>query len=479
MRCLALAQEWIHCGGSAILIGRIEGKSLLERIKDFGLKHISFSADSSTDSVISAVLDYAQKTVTGSWIVLDNYSLTTGHQKQIWKNFPRLLVIDDYHHINEYCAGMILNQNIGAENISYKTNEETRILAGTSYAMLRDEFRNDTSHSLDEQKTRIIITMGGADAGNVTLSTLRAIEALKRPDLKVSAILGPANPHVKSITEFVDNSSLDVDVLVDVKNMSSQISKSDLAITAGGSSCWEMCAMSVPMIVIVTAENQKELSNGLAKADAAINLGNADELKESTVSETIKKLLDAPARMKLLAESAKKLIDGNGVQRIISAMQEAVILRPATYEDRDQIFEWINDPETRKWSYNQAPIKPEEHDAWFTSRLADEEFIYLIAENGSGQNIGQIRFENIGKNYEAHVLVSKNCRGKGAGAKLIRSASLRLIKEKEPKQIIAKAKEDNIASIKSFQKAGYIITGKIAVNGSESVVMKFTGMPEE
>ena len=42
-----------------------------------------------------------------------------------------------------------------------------------------------------------------------------------------------------------------------------------------------------------------------------------------------------------------------------------IYLREATIEDRDLLYEWANDPETRRASFNTDRINYEEHCRWF------------------------------------------------------------------------------------------------------------------
>ena len=53
----------------------------------------------------------------------------------------RLLVIDDYNHLDYYCADIILNQNLHAFGLSYLCEPYTRLLLGPRFALLRKEFR--------------------------------------------------------------------------------------------------------------------------------------------------------------------------------------------------------------------------------------------------------------------------------------------------------------------------------------------------
>lgn len=474
MRSIGMAQEWIRLGGVAVILGYVEGKSLISKVEKSGIELKSLPENCSPKKVLSTILENAHQAKYGSWVMIDTYNFDYESQWTLKRLFPRMLLVDDYHHHAKYASEIILNQNIGAENINYNVNWDCSILAGTDYVMLRKEFIQAVKEKkLRHKKKRIMVTMGGADAGNITLQVLKALDSIRTVELEAVAIVGPANPHRKAIQDFAQKSSLSVQVLVDVNDMPAQINASDLIVTAGGSSCWEICALEVPMIAIIIAENQQAIVKKLGEVKAAVNLGLAENLARYTIANTVEKLIKAPEKMNALTESAKRLIDGKGVERIISCMTDSLILRPVAKTDRDLIFKWVNDPDTRRWSYNKAMITPEEHEKWFADRLADEQSQYYIAEDGLGNPMGQIRFHKNGRTYEAHVLVAKEFRSKGIGSQLIQKGSLKVLEEKKPIRIIAKAKADNDASIKAFEKAGYQVVNHNKIFGSDSVIMEF------
>lgn len=130
-------------------------------------------------------------------------------------------------------------------------------------------------------------------------------------------------------------------------------------------------------------------------------------------------------------------------------------LRRATKEDSMLLFEWINDPDVRKNSFNHNYIAIEDHLKWFESKLYDVNCdIYIITYNN--KNIGILRLEKEGSYHKVSYLIDKNYRGKGIGTEL-----LNYIKKKFFNRIlIGYVKYDNVASIKAFEKSNYIKINK-------------------
>ena len=138
MRSLALAQAWKRAGGAATFIVR-EGLSGIEdRILAEGISVERLAAGSlpTSEAFVEAALRLGKGIV-----VLDGYGFVASDLNALSQAGIRVLIIDDYAHADNYSAQWVLNQNSYAEPRMYPlTNVDTRLLLGSSYAMLREEF---------------------------------------------------------------------------------------------------------------------------------------------------------------------------------------------------------------------------------------------------------------------------------------------------------------------------------------------------
>ncbi|WP_320006683.1 UDP-2,4-diacetamido-2,4,6-trideoxy-beta-L-altropyranose hydrolase [Maridesulfovibrio sp.] len=325
MRCLALAEEWIARGGDAVLAGNISNQALLETITKFGLKFVSIKAsypDSEQDA--KQLINIARPLAAGSWIVLDGYFFDAEYQNQIRQAHPNTLVMDDYNHLDEYDCAVLLNQNLGSESIKYRINPDAQILAGVQYTMLRNEFRKAAQNKLENpgNEFNILISMGGADAKNSTATILKALNEVPA-DMRIKVIAGPANPHLENLYEQARTSVHDIEIKSNVSNMAELIAASDLFIGAGGSSCWEVCCIGRPLIIISTADNQLRIAEQLQAAGAALYLGKDESVQKNEITESVKMLVNDSEIRQNLAQNGHKLVDGNGVSRIIDFLNRA------------------------------------------------------------------------------------------------------------------------------------------------------------
>ena len=139
--------------------------------------------------------------------------------------------------------------------------------------------------------------------------------------------------------------------------------------------------------------------------------------------------------------------------------------RPARPDDAQLYFDWANDPDTRRQSFNAEPISPETHVAWFTRKLADPNALLLVVENETGEAVGQVRFErtpvaDMPDEIIIGVSVDVRQRGKGLASQLIKLGCAVCREQWGAVIIHAYIKPDNYASVWAFERAGFTLSGE-------------------
>lgn len=158
---------------------------------------------------------------------------------------------------------------------------------------------------------------------------------------------------------------------------------------------------------------------------------------------------------------------------IHAKINDPVTIRPLGEADKQLTFTWANDPLTRQNSFQTAPILFEEHSKWFDAKMQDQKAYYFIGEVGS-HPAGLIRFDfDTSENAcIAGITLDRRFRGRNLGVEFLKMACIELSKCVET-AIIAYIKKDNAASIKIFEKAGFVFLSGIVINHSKSLKYRF------
>jgi spore coat polysaccharide biosynthesis predicted glycosyltransferase SpsG len=164
------------------------------------------------------------------------------------------------------------------------------------------------------------VTFGGSDP---TDQSMKALTAMQNSDLAISLVMGPGNARHRSIAQHAVTWP-HIDIHHAPSDMASHMASADMALSAAGSTCWELAFMGVPAVIVVTAENQRVIAERLASEGMVQNLGWHEDVCESAISEACAALRKNSERRHEMSERGRKLIDGRGTERAADILDEAI-----------------------------------------------------------------------------------------------------------------------------------------------------------
>ena len=319
MRCLALAQAFRRTGGRAIFAQAETTPALEQRLRReqceiVPLETVRGSA-ADADRTVKLAREYGAK-----WVVADGYCFDADWQRQIRDAGLRLLVIDDYGQATHYHADVVLNQNLSAEASLYSScDPDTRLLLGPRYALLRQEFlaADRPVRDFARPARRVLVTLGGSDPDCITAQVITALKTV--PGIEAVVVIGGSNPHFQALQAMLADDS-PIRLVVDVANMPDLMAWADVAVTAAGSTSWELAAMGLPALQLILAENQKAIAEALHREGVTVNMGDFHEVKAETIAAHLGALLDDAPRRGAMSARGIRLVDGHGASRVAAAV---------------------------------------------------------------------------------------------------------------------------------------------------------------
>jgi RimJ/RimL family protein N-acetyltransferase len=315
--------------------------------------------------------------------------------------------------------------------------------------------------------------MGGSDADNFTLRVIDAIRRIEKDDLETTVVVGGSNPHVDLLESAVRGRGTAFSLIKDPPNMPELLSAADLAVAGAGTTCWEMCLLSLPALICVLADNQKGIASALASRGIARSLGRSAEVSDAKIEEELLSLLDAPEERRRMCERGRALVDGNGAARSVALLQDELRMRRTVPDDCRILWDWANDPEVRAASFSIGSIPWEAHVAWFRAKLDDPCAILYTATYADDGPVGQVRFQQTGPRATLSIGMAKAFRGRGLGRMLLFLACERLFRESKLDAIDAYVKPDNETSLRLFSNAGFRRLGTESVCNQPAIHFVF------
>lgn len=458
MRCVALAQAWQDAGGCAVFAAKSFTPAIKKRLSSESFDLIPVAVDAGTSTDAQETIRIAQSRQV-EWIVVDGYQFSSEYQQVLKAAGFKVVFLDDYGHAEHYSADLVLNQNLSASEKLYSDRDpQTQLLLGPKYALLRREFSSwvDWEKIVEPESRQLLVLMGGSDPSNITVRVLEALSRRAFDFLAAKIIVGGSNLGISELKSCATASPANIELLTDVYQLSDLMARADIAISAAGSTCWELCRMGVPSLLVDVADNQTANARELDRLQCAIHIGNKT-VTASAIANGLISLSSSGSVRRKLSENSRRLVDGRGALRVLAAMigSSIVDVREANTRDERRMWEWANDPEVRAASFTTEPIPWESHVRWFAQKIADTNTLLLIAETVDEGPIGQIRFDVSGPDADIHISLAKAKRGSGLGAPAVQAALKKLFSNRDCERVHAYVKPENVASIRLFEKAGF------------------------
>lgn len=282
-------------------------------------------------------------------VVVDHYAAREGYLAAVRAAGFTLGVIDDTADRDLSAADWLLNQNLGADSLAYRTSSDCVRRLGPSFALLRPEYdsaRAGLTRTFAPTDDRVLITLGGGDSADLTVAVLSALDTLPGR-LTIRCIVtdrrivtdrsdgAPAFVTAKGggrgdvgRNHFGQGSKHQVTSFGYQTDLASHMAWADVAIGAGGSTCWELCCMGVPMIVCGLSDDQSGNVMALEQAGIAVSVGSwyADTGTgmgtgaPHAIADRLAALINDPNRRATMSETGMNLVDGHGAARAAESL---------------------------------------------------------------------------------------------------------------------------------------------------------------
>ncbi len=304
VRSLALVQAWLDHGGTASVASASLPDPVRQTLLDEGVQIIELP---SVDTVTNPLLELFEQT---DWAIFDSYVVSAQVRELAKERCPRTGMIDDFaNSTRPVNLDLLVDQNLGVGPEYYSDDKVNSLLLGTRYALLRRFFRSTASprRRTSIGSLRILFLTGGSRHPVVA-------DAFRR----VAGNLRHQGHHVIAVGGDLSTPQFDFNDLPRVMN------EADLAVSAAGSTCWELAWSGIPTVAIPIADNQNRLAEVLASAGAAVSLDPRSHELQRRLSHTIAELVATPERRQEMAEVGRNLVDGLGTERVVSTMMDAI-----------------------------------------------------------------------------------------------------------------------------------------------------------
>lgn len=315
MRCMSIAQHFDN-GNSEIkfIVSEQNAKIFVE---EKGFECICLDNDyKSKDSEIEQMAGIFQKYEI-SQLLIDSYEVTPKYMEAL-KKYVKLIYIDDINKFR-YPAEVIINYTYGTDMTLYKKwkYDTAKFCLGSKYVPLRQEFGKERI-GIRQDIQSVFLTTGGTDQYGIIRNMLKEMQKTKLKDVQKNVVLGRFYKDREYLDEMA-YSDESIKIYQNISNICDVMRKSDIAISAGGTTLAELCACGIPTVCFSVADNQLNGTKAYSADGLMVYAGDVRDNKKNIVNEIIhnvEKLAEDYDLRENMSRAAKEAIDGKGALRI-------------------------------------------------------------------------------------------------------------------------------------------------------------------
>ncbi len=327
MRMIALAEVLVAEGHKVFFCYNQMLPEIENKIVEIGASYQFIDAEISSDQDLKLTCALVvEKEV--SAIIVDGYIFNQSYLQSLGQNNV-LVYMDDLASVTNSYVDIIINSSPAASNINYEKLAPNALrLIGPDFVPIRSEFREEKQRLLPlNRRENILVTFGGTDPMSLTIPTINAL---------IGTFPSTQNIDVVVMTDKMPCFPTQIKVHNNCNYMAELMAKSRLAISAGGSTVFELAAMNVPTIIAVVADNQEKHAQWSQKNEMSmvvdLRLENSNHAAD-IIANAAKDLMFNFERRTKYINNNKKLVDGMGTIRIAEEIIEMCIQEQNKRED--------------------------------------------------------------------------------------------------------------------------------------------------
>lgn len=250
-------------------------------------------------------------------ILVDSYFVTEFYLKNL-RLSAKVILMDDEKKAVYPCDGLV-NYNIYGKTLGYERDypAETQLFLGCDYAPLRAEFQKG-GYEMREEVKDILLTTGGGDGCHMALSLAKRILEKREESVLWHIVCGPYHPDAEELEGLAAKSGA-LRIHKNVTDMSELMRRCDIAVSAAGSTLYELCSVGVPAVGFYFAENQRRNMEAFGRMTPVMNAGDFSAAPEQVldfIEREVEVLRGDGGLRRRISRAMRTIVDGKGAQRL-------------------------------------------------------------------------------------------------------------------------------------------------------------------
>ncbi|WP_372998808.1 hypothetical protein [Sulfurimonas sp.] len=252
-------------------------------------------------------------------IILDILDTSMQYIDNLKQNNVKIITFDNTDESSFMCDMIFNVMYYHNNNLKEKYKNFTVLHEGYKYIIMNSKY-SVFSKEIGSEVKNILLTQGGSDTSEKTPFLLSILLNLGCK-YNIEVVIGPAfsNNNIYEI-EKIASENTNININYKPSSLFELIKKSDLVVTAGGTTMWEIAALKIPMYVYVNEAFEDETATIIKELGFA--LYNGFNPSKNDIIENLKNIVTNFEIREELHNNMKKYNISSGVSRIVNLIDE-------------------------------------------------------------------------------------------------------------------------------------------------------------
>jgi spore coat polysaccharide biosynthesis predicted glycosyltransferase SpsG len=313
---------------TAYFLTQLEPESLSPTVKRGGNEWLEAGGPAGTPQDLEDTVQEIRR-IQPAAVVVDAPGATEDYLRELRRTSAVIASFDTTAPIR-FPSRLVVNPMLGPSRDAYEFDQGTQLLLGARYSIIRSEIRRVRPTRAVEpmQPFRALVALGDDDVNNQSSHLSKLLLGCPRV-ARVDVLVRPHHPHLAEMQEMAANCPPGrLEILCESQEYPSRVARCHFAVTAGNGWSLELACVGVPQLLVVQSEAQWPTAQRLEEEGAAMCLGWHETVSAQTVRQAVHDLLGDAEERQAMARCGRKLIDGRGPDRLVSALEILLNLSP-------------------------------------------------------------------------------------------------------------------------------------------------------
>ncbi len=270
-------------------------------------------------------------------VFVDDADVSQNYLAEIGASGVLLAAIDQSATVR-FPTKLLINPLLGPSREGYEFDEGAQLLLGQRYAMVRPEIRRQRPMRSQEppplaaqsgtnivSQFRVLLALGEDDPNLMTMELAKLLVNAPRVG-KVDIIVRREHPQLEEIKAMVEEHKELMTLALEPAEIANRITRCHFALTSGSGWSLELACIGMPQLLLLQNKAHQSNAQRLEEEGAACILGWHESVSAQMIRQGVQNLIIDALERKSMARCGRKLIDGRGPDRLVTALE--ILLSP-------------------------------------------------------------------------------------------------------------------------------------------------------